>query len=72
MDGIKRVLFALMAVLWLLPSVYAKRMTREDVVNTIVRVNTYWQTNNKAEVRAFWDHAASIQVTWRSSDYCRK
>ena len=58
MDGIKRVLFVLMAVLWLLPSVYAKRMTREDVVNTIVRVNTYWQTNNKAEVRAFWDHAA--------------
>ena len=58
MDGIKRVLFVLMAVLWLLPSVYAKRMTREDVVNTIVRVNTYWQTNNKAEVRSFWDNAA--------------
>ena len=29
-----------------------------DVVNTIIRVNTYWQTNNKPEVRAFWDNAA--------------
>ena len=33
-------------------------MTKEDVIQTIVRVNTYWQTHNKAEVRAFWDHAA--------------
>ena len=55
---VKRVLFVLMAVLWLLPSVYAKRMTKDDVINTIIHVNTYWQTNNKAEVRAFWDHAA--------------
>ena len=47
-----------MAVLWFLPSAYAKRMTKEDVVNTIIRVNTYWQANNKAEVRAFWDNAA--------------
>ena len=58
MEDVKRVLFVLMAVLWFLPSAYAKRMTKEDVVNTIIRVNTYWQTNNKAEVRAFWDNAA--------------
>ena len=58
MEDVKRVLFVLMAVLWFLPSAYAKRMTKEDVVNTIIRVNTYWQANNKAEVRAFWDNAA--------------
>ena len=38
--------------------VQAKKMSKKDVINTIVRVNTYWQTNNPAEVRAFWDHAA--------------
>ena len=58
MEDVKRVLFVLMAVLWFLPSAYAKRMTKEDVVNTIIHVNTYWQANNKAEVRAFWDNAA--------------
>ena len=58
MEDVKRVLFVLMTVLWFLPSAYAKRMTKEDVVNTIIRVNTYWQANNKAEVRAFWDNAA--------------
>ncbi len=58
MEDVKRVLFVLMAVLWFLPSAYAKRMTKEDVVNTIIRANTYWQANNKAEVRAFWDNAA--------------
>ena len=46
------------ALLWLLSSADAKKMTADDVINTIIRVNTYWQTNNKAEVRAFWDHAA--------------
>ena len=30
----------------------------DDVKEVIRRVNTYWQTNNKAEVRAFWDNAA--------------
>jgi len=28
------------------------------VLATIDQVNTYWQTNNKAEVRSFWDNAA--------------
>ena len=48
----------IIALLWLLSSADAKKMTADDVINTIIRVNTYWQTNNKAEVRAFWDHAA--------------
>ncbi len=47
-----------MAVLWLLPTAQAKRMKKDDVVNTIIQVNNYWQANNKAEVRSFWDHAA--------------
>ncbi len=28
------------------------------VLQTIDRVNTYWQTNNSPEVRSFWDNAA--------------
>ena len=32
--------------------------TVEAVKDIICRVNTYWQTNHPAEVRAFWDHAA--------------
>ena len=30
----------------------------QEVQDIIRRVNTYWQTNHPAEVRAFWDHAA--------------
>ncbi|MBR6251440.1 MAG: glycoside hydrolase family 88 protein [Bacteroidales bacterium] len=37
---------------------YAKRWKEADVVELINRVNTYWQTNNSPEVRAFWDNAA--------------
>jgi rhamnogalacturonyl hydrolase YesR len=36
----------------------ARRWTANEVNEVIRRVNTYWQTNNKAEVRAFWDNAA--------------
>ncbi|WP_412468379.1 glycoside hydrolase family 88 protein [Pedobacter sp. KLB.chiD] len=32
--------------------------SKEEVLEMINRANTYWQQNNKAEVRAFWDHAA--------------
>ena len=32
--------------------------TGEKVIDNIRLVNTYWQTNHPAEVRAFWDHAA--------------
>ena len=38
--------------------VSARRWTPTDVEQVIRKVNTYWQTNNKAEVRAFWDNAA--------------
>lgn len=30
----------------------------EEVRKIIDKVNTYWQTNNKPEVRSFWDNAA--------------
>mgnify|MGYP005749991647 FL=1 len=36
----------------------AKTWTKEQVAETITKVNNYWQTNNKAEVRSFWDNAA--------------
>ncbi len=31
---------------------------QEDVRAIIHKVNTYWQTNNKPQVRSFWDNAA--------------
>ena len=36
----------------------AKQWTSEEVKDMINKVNTYWQTNKPAEVRAFWDNAA--------------
>ncbi len=36
----------------------AKTWNTNEVKDLIVRVNTYWQQNNKAEVRSFWDPAA--------------
>ena len=32
--------------------------TGDDIKEVIRKVNTYWQTNNPAEVRSFWDNAA--------------
>ena len=32
--------------------------TASEVENIIRKVNTYWQANHPAEVRAFWDNAA--------------
>ena len=32
--------------------------TADEVKDIIRKVNTYWQTNNPAEVRSFWDNAA--------------
>ena len=32
--------------------------TVDEVKDIIRKVNTYWQTNNPAEVRSFWDNAA--------------
>jgi len=31
---------------------------KEEVKGIIIKVNDYWQANNKAELRSFWDHAA--------------
>ena len=39
-------------------TVQAKKWTPAEVERVIRKVNTYWQTNNKAQVRAFWDDAA--------------
>ena len=36
----------------------AKTWTQNEVKDVIRKVNTYWQTNNPAEVRSFWDNAA--------------
>lgn len=38
--------------------VHARQWTPDQVKDVIRRVNTYWQTNNKSEVRSFWDNAA--------------
>ena len=39
-------------------TLHAKQWSSEEVRDMIQKVNTYWQTNHPAEVRAFWDHAA--------------
>ncbi len=36
----------------------ARQWTTDEVKDIIRKVNTYWQANNPAEVRAFWDEAA--------------
>ena len=36
----------------------AKPTEAEEVRKIIDKVNTYWQTHNKPEVRSFWDNAA--------------
>ncbi len=53
-----KICMALMAVLMALPMSAAKKWTQEQVVELINKVNTYWQSNNSPEVRAFWDNAA--------------
>ena len=52
----KQFLF-LLAILSAL-SAQARQWTTDEVKDLIRKVNTYWQTNNPAEVRAFWDEAA--------------
>ena len=53
----KNIIFAVLLALAALP-LQAKDWTREQVAAAITKVNDYWQTNNKAEVRSFWDNAA--------------
>ena len=52
----RKVLFA--ACLSVAAIIQARTWTSGQVKDVIRQVNTYWQTNNKAEVRAFWDNAA--------------
>ena len=44
--------------LFAVATVQAKQWTPDQVKDVIRKVNTYWQQNNKAEVRSFWDNAA--------------
>ena len=55
----KRIVLTTSVLLLLIAqAVQGKTWTNDEVKDIIRRVNTYWQTNNPAEVRAFWDHAA--------------
>ena len=37
---------------------FAREWTPSEVVAVIDKVNSYWQENNKSDVRSFWDNAA--------------
>ena len=52
-----RRLFIVIAVLSTL-TLQARKWTTDEVKDVIRKANTYWQTNNPAEVRSFWDNAA--------------
>lgn len=51
-------IFLLFALAIMMSPIQAKNFTKQQVVEMITRVNNYWQTNNKPEVRSFWDNAA--------------
>ncbi len=46
------------ACAFLAMTLQAREWTTDEVRDIIKKVNTYWQSNNLAEVRAFWDNAA--------------
>ena len=48
----------IIAICMLCATTLHAKWTVDEVKDVIRRVNTYWQTNHPAEVRAFWDHAA--------------
>ena len=52
----RRILFAI-AILSAL-TLQAKKWKVNEVKDIIRKANTYWQANNPAELRAFWDNAA--------------
>ena len=54
--SMKRLLFFI--CLLCVTTLQAKRWKVNEVKDIIRKVNTYWQTNNPAEVRSFWDNAA--------------
>lgn len=46
-------------VLFAITETQAQKLpSKAEVLNIINRANTYWQVNNKPEVRSFWDNAA--------------
>ena len=55
-----KILFRLLTVVMLLVplTANARQWTPSQVKQLVKRVNTYWQQNNKPQVRAFWDNAA--------------
>ena len=52
-----RRLFIIIAMLSAM-TLQAKKWTTDEVKDVIRKANTYWQANNPAEVRSFWDNAA--------------
>ena len=52
----RKLLFAF--CLFAAASLQARVWTPGQVKDVIRKVNTYWQQNNKPEVRSFWDNAA--------------
>lgn len=52
-----RILLLAIALLPML-TVQARKWTAGEVKETVRKVNAYWQANNPAEVRSFWDNAA--------------
>ena len=52
-----RRLFIIIAMLSAM-TLQAKKWTTDEMKDVIRKANTYWQTNNPAEVRSFWDNAA--------------
>ncbi len=55
----RKVLLGAGLLMLILPMMAAKQNKEAQEVRKIIdKVNTYWQTNNKPEVRSFWDNAA--------------
>lgn len=54
----KKYAFLTLSLLILATGVNAQLPKKEEVLAIINKANNYWQANNKAEVRSFWDHAA--------------
>lgn len=53
----KKAFIILLTLLVAAPAM-AKKWNKRQVYSLITKVNSYWQANNPAEVRAFWDNAA--------------
>lgn len=54
----KKFTFLTLSFLILAMGVNAQLPKKQEVLAIINKANNYWQANNKAEVRSFWDHAA--------------